>query len=276
MATPSDHGALGTLRVGAVTYLNSRPLTDALSQCLPGAEIVWDLPSRLADQLAAEMLDVALIPSFEFFRHRSYTIVSDACVACEGPVRSVKLFGRVPAKQVRTLALDEGSRTSAALAVILVEEETGRRPEIERLPIGASLDESQADAVLLIGDRAMIAPGRSAAFVWDLGQRWGERTGLPFVFSMWVARAGVAAAALHGRFAAARDRGTARLAEIARREAPRLGLAESECLDYLRNELRFSLGPREQRGLMLFCRKATEHRLLPAETRCEFHDCPAT
>ncbi len=276
MASLSDHGAFGTLRVGAVTYLNSRPLTDALARCLPGAEIVWDLPSRLADQLAADRLDVALIPSFEFLRHRCYTIVSDACVACEGPVRSVKLFGRVPAAEVCTLALDEGSRTSAALAAILVEEETGRRPEIEPLPIGASLEDSAADAVLLIGDRAMTALDRSAAFVWDLGQRWGQRTGLPFVFSMWVARPGLPVAELHERFAAARNQGTARLAEIAHREAGRLGLSEGECLEYLRDELRFSLGPRERRGLALFCRKAIEHQLLPAGTQCEFNDCPAT
>jgi len=264
------------IRIGAVTYLNSRPLTDALARYLPGAKLIWDLPSRLADQLAAEQLDVALIPSFEYFRHRSFRVVSDACVACEGPVRSVKLFGRVPAGQVRTLALDEGSRTSAALATIIIEEETGRRPTIERLPIGASLHDSSADAVLLIGDRAMITPYRSLAFVWDLGQRWFQRTRLPFVFSMWVARAGVEADQLDGRFAAARDWGVAHLAEIARREAPRLGLSTRECLEYLRDELRFSLGPRERSSLALFCRKAIEHGLLPAGTRCELYHCPST
>jgi len=71
---------------------------------------VFDLPSRLADDLAAGRLDVALIPSIEYFQRDDYTIVSDACIACRGPVRSVKLFSRVPPATIRTLALDEGSR----------------------------------------------------------------------------------------------------------------------------------------------------------------------
>ena len=52
---------------------------------------VLDLPSRLADRLAAGELDVALIPSVEFLRGRHLSIVSDACIACRGPVRSVRV-----------------------------------------------------------------------------------------------------------------------------------------------------------------------------------------
>src|ERR1700733_15959753 len=100
------------LRVGAVTYLNTKPLVYRLEQFAPHVELVFDLPSRLADQLAAGQLDVALIPSIEFFQNPHYTIVSDACIACRGPVRSVKLFSRVPPQNIQSLALDEGSRTS--------------------------------------------------------------------------------------------------------------------------------------------------------------------
>ena len=78
-----------TVRIGAVTYLNSKPLIWCLGRRAPEAEIILDLPSRLADGLAAARLDVALVPSIEYFRHPRATIVSDACVACDGPVRSV-------------------------------------------------------------------------------------------------------------------------------------------------------------------------------------------
>ena len=101
--------------MGAVTYLNARPLVFSLARFAPQAEIVIDLPSRLADALAAGRLDVAMIPSIEYARHPGYTIVSDACIACDGAVQSVKLYGHVPFQSLRTLALDEGSRTSAAL-----------------------------------------------------------------------------------------------------------------------------------------------------------------
>ena len=119
----------GEIRVGAVTYLNARPLVVALGELAPRMQVVMDHPSRLADALAAGRLDVAMIPSIEYARGQGYTIISDACIACDGPVRSVKLFGRVPVQQIRTLALDEGSRTSAALVRILLRERFGVTPE---------------------------------------------------------------------------------------------------------------------------------------------------
>ena len=125
----SESAQRDKIRVGAVTYLNAKPLVVALAEVAPRAEIVIDYPSRLADALAAGQLDVAMIPSIEYARHGGYTIVSDACIACDGPVRSVKLYGRVPVEDVHTLALDEGSRTSAALARILLNERFGVTPQ---------------------------------------------------------------------------------------------------------------------------------------------------
>ena len=98
------------IRIGAVEYLNTKPLVYNLPELAPQADLVFDVPSRLADRLAADELDVALIPSIEFFQDPSYRIVSNACIGCRGPVMSVKLFSRVPANRIGTLALDEGSR----------------------------------------------------------------------------------------------------------------------------------------------------------------------
>src|SRR5437870_1999514 len=103
------------LKIGAVTYLNTKPLVYRLRDFAPQAELSFDLPSRLADRLSSGELDVALIPSIEFFQRPDYSIVSDACIACRGPVLSVKMFSRVAVDKIQTLALDEGSRTSVAL-----------------------------------------------------------------------------------------------------------------------------------------------------------------
>ena len=178
------------LRVGAVTYLNTKPLVlSAGAICAAGGYCSFDLPSRLADDLAAGRLDVALIPSIEYFQDPDYTIVSDACIACRGPVLSVKLFSRVPVRKIRTLALDEGSRTSVALVRILLNERFGLdAAAASRCRLAPRLADTQADAVLLIGDRAIHSPPGSFAEVWDLGDEWCRWTGLPFVFAMWVAR----------------------------------------------------------------------------------------
>jgi hypothetical protein len=143
------------MRIGAVNYLNSKPLVYGLDVLAPPTRLSFDLPSRLADSLLVGRLDVALIPSVEFFRTPGSAIVSDACVACRGPVLSVKLHFRVPPADVRRVALDEGSRTSAALTRILLAEMYDIQPKWEPLPIGCGIDTTDADAVLLIGDRAI-------------------------------------------------------------------------------------------------------------------------
>jgi chorismate dehydratase len=253
------------LKVGAVTYLNTKPLVYRLEQFAPPAELSFDLPSRLADNLAADRLDVALIPSIECFQNPDYRIVSDACIACRGPVLSVKLFSRVRAVDIRTLALDEGSRTSVALLRILLKERFGLEPETVPLPIGTSLSDTTADAVLLIGDRAIHSPPGRFAEVWDLGDQWCQWSGLPFVFAMWVARRGVDVRNLESGLAAARDCGVANLEQIAEAAAAPLGLTGPQCLSYLRDNLHFYLGPREREGLALFHEKSVALEFAPAK-----------
>jgi chorismate dehydratase len=261
------------IRVGAVEYLNTRPLVCGLADIAPQAEVVFDLPSRLADRVAAGELDVALIPSIEVFQDPAYRIVSDACIACRGPVLSVKLFSRVPAERIGTLALDEGSRTSAALVQILLKEKYGTTPRLDPLPIGATLGDTQADAVLLIGDRAIHSPPGRFAEVWDLGDEWVRWAGLPFVFAMWVARGGRALNGVEQALCEARDRGVANLDEIAGREAAAKGLTVPQCLSYLRDNLHFYLGPREQEGLAKFYECAVELGLAPPGVDLGFETC---
>src|SRR5579872_2557054 len=80
------------LRIGAVNYLNSKPLIEGLAELAPEAELVLDFPSRLADRLTEGSLDVGLVPSIACLLEPDYEVVSDACVAARGPVLSVKLY----------------------------------------------------------------------------------------------------------------------------------------------------------------------------------------
>jgi chorismate dehydratase len=257
------------MRIGAVNYLNSKPLVYGLDALAPAVRLTYDLPSRLADSLAAGRLDVALIPSVEYFRGPGYSIVSNACVACRGPVLSVKLHFRVAPRDVRRVALDEGSRTSAALTQILLAELCGVRPQWEPLPIGCGLDATDADAVLLIGDRAIASKAegggrkgeRKTDFleVWDLGEKWSQWTELPFVFAMWVARPGVDPVEVGAILDAARDRGQRRLDEIASHEAPLLGISTELAAQYMRDNLHFKIGAAERAGLRKFYELCVTH-----------------
>jgi chorismate dehydratase len=252
----------GLPRIGAVQYLNTKPLVYGLAA--RGVGVAYDLPSRLADQLSSGLLDVALIPSIELFRGSGYRVVSDACIGCRGPVMSVKLFFRTLPGRVARLAVDEGSRTSATLARILLAERHGVVPEVETLPIGAGIADTSADAVLLIGDRAIGAQRGSFQLIWDLGDEWCRWTGLPFVFAVWAARPGVDVPHVEPLLARARDAGRINLASIAAAEAASHGLTVPQCLSYLRDNLHYELGPRERAALVRFYRHAEALSLAPA------------
>jgi chorismate dehydratase len=251
------------MRIGAVNYLNSKPLVWGLRRLAPESDLVFDLPSRLADSLAAGRLDVALIPTVELFRAPTYKIVSDACVACDGPVLSVKLHFRVPPAEVKSVALDEGSRTSAALSQILLAELYDNHPIREPLPIGCGLESTKADAVLLIGDRAMLPTSETFLEIWDLGQVWRTWTGLPFVFAMWIARSGGDTAALAAALSEARDEGERNLESIASTAAEEVSIPRELALQYLKRNLHFHFGVEEQAGLARFHELCVAHRLVP-------------
>lgn len=253
------------LRLGAVSYLNTRPLIWGLGQRLRGdGSLSLDLPSRLADGLRRGDLDVALIPSVEYFRGLAsgYRMVSDAVIACRGPVWSVRLLSRVPVRQIRRLALDEGSRTSAAMVRILLWEMYGLKPETVSLPIDQSPEDAAADAVLLIGDRAMHPARGTYAEIWDLGDRWCRWTELPFVFAMWVARAGVDCSGLADILEQCRDEGLRQLESIAADEAAGHGLTKEDLYRYFAENLHFRFGPGERTGLDAFQARAESLRLL--------------
>ncbi len=266
MATP--------IRVGAVSYLNAKPLYYGLCDFAPQVRLTMDVPSRLAEQLAGGELDVALIPSVEYLRGAGYRyeIIPGFAIAARGPVRSVKLFSRVSWTKVERLALDAGSRTSQVLARIWLDAVHGvRPPRIEELPLGVSALESTADAVLVIGDRAMRVPREPFHDVVDLGEAWHGLTGLPFVFAFWVTRAGVDLQDLPEALEQSRKLGLAQAASLARTHGLRLGLDVATCYDYLTRILSYDLGEPELAGLRRFAGMAARLGLAPEGVSLVFH-----
>ena len=266
---------MNSIRIGAVSYLNTKPLVHELEALAPQAELILDYPSRLADQMARGELEVALIPVIEYFRAGTYSLVPNIAIASQGPVLSVTLFSRTPWTQIRRVSLDEGSRTSAALTQVLLRKKYGVQPEVCPLPLDRPAEDVDADAVLLIGDRAMHAclPGFRYAF--DLGQEWHEWTGLPFVYAAWAVRAGVDLGPVLDAFYEAKRRGLQDVGPIAAREAPHLQLDAGFCRRYLANIIRFDLGPRELAGLNHYYMLACELGLARRGLHVKLYETPA-
>jgi chorismate dehydratase len=170
----------------------------------------------------------------------------------------VTLFSKVPWPAIRSVALDVGSRTSAALTQILLRHRHGINPEIRPLSLDEPAENSEAEAVLLIGDRAMHACLPGFAHAYDLGQEWHDWIGLPFVYAIWAVRPGVELGSVVEALQEAKKRGCANVGPIAASEAQRLGLDAGFCRRYLSNIIRFDLGPREQAGMQQYYKLACE------------------
>jgi len=257
--------------IGAVSYLNTKPLVAGMAEVGGAFDWVYDIPSRLAERLKAGELTAALVPIVEA-ANPDYTIVSNACIACRGPVRSVKLLGRVAPDKTKSLALDEGSRTSRILAQVLLAKRFNVRPATTCLKMEADWRNTSTDAVLVIGDRAMNIDPCGFEFCWDLGQEWQQWIELPFVFAVWAAHRSGPISELDWVLSTSRDAGLENLEKIAARYAADYQLTVDECYTYLGQQLHFELGAAERMGAELFFKFARELRLLD-QAELNFHEC---
>ncbi len=237
------------LKTAVVGYLNARPLTVGLAED-PSFEVTVAEPNVVAARLAAGEADLGLVPVAEAAR-LGLVRVSDACVAAFGPVDSVLLFLRTDPARVRRAALDIASRTSRELAKWFLRR-SGADPVFVDSRPAAALDDPSIDAVLSIGDDALVFARRGLPRV-DLAEAWARATGLPFVFAAWGARPGAVLVRpdLAEKLAAARDRGLAAVDRLAAESAGPHEDAAAAAV-YLRKRLRYVLGPAESRGLRRF------------------------
>jgi chorismate dehydratase len=177
------------VRLGAVGYLNARPLVYGLERS-PRFDVRYDIPSECARLLHAGAIDVGLIPSIEYLRGGPYRIVPDLAIASAGPVASVAIFTRRPIADVQSIAMDTSSRTSVALTRVLCARLFRIDPTVEMR--GPDLNDmlERSDAALIIGDNALLLDGRPGIEKIDLGEAWTDMTGLPFVYAFWAGRPG--------------------------------------------------------------------------------------
>ena len=220
--------------------------------------------------LARDEVDVALVPTIEYQRISDIAIVPEVCVGSRTAVRSVVLVTRKNnLKKVERVALDESSRTSAALVKIIFREFLGLEPTWQTAAPDLKSMLAQADAALIIGDPAMqIPPDQFRVF--DLATLWREFTGFGFVFAMWMTRKDRLEKARSIDFAAARDEGLANLSHIAESYRKQLGLSESEIRNYLTENIVFSVDEGMRNGLELYFALAQRYELIDAAKPLEF------
>ena len=259
--------------MAASSYLNTAPLIWSFARGARRGQVrllTDTAPWRCADLLARGLVEAALVPVVEYQRVPEMAVVPGVCVGARERVRSVVLVTRGAAlEDVRSVALDTTSRTSAALLEIIYREFLGRvprfspfEPDLERMLV-------EHDAALVIGDPAMTFE-RAGLRVHDMAALWREHTGLGFVFAMWMAREGAGRTVGAVDFAGARDEGLGRAGEIADVYAADLGLPREDLVSYLRDNICFEMDAEMRAGLELYFRLAHKHGLTPAARPLKF------
>jgi chorismate dehydratase len=239
------------IRIGAVNYLNTKPLIYGFGQGLlqDKATLVLDYPAQLAQQLIHGQIDIGLIPVAAIPRLPQHYLIGRHCIACQGEVASVCLFSQVPIGQIDTILLDYQSRTSVALLKILLQEHWQVAPQLLGTAPGYEQQISGTTAGLVIGDRALNMQGQFE-YVYDLGLAWQTLTGLPFVFAAWVATS-----TQPDDFVAVFDQcvgmGLQHLAEIATAHP----LPHYSLLRYYTENIQYTLDAEKEKALALFLSK---------------------
>ncbi|MCX8036792.1 MAG: menaquinone biosynthesis protein [Candidatus Sumerlaeia bacterium] len=243
------------LRVGVVSYLNSRPMVFGLKYLAPQLRIQTAPPAALARQMRRGRLDVALVPTFEYLCRPDYRLLRASAICADGRVRSVILFSRKPLEQICSVRLDPESLTSNALLQILCQCHFFKMPKWVRglgnLEPSEVLERDLADAVLVIGNRALAMSGRYP-YEYDLGREWYRMTRLPFVFAVWTVRPGVEVGDLPCVLRRSLHLGKMHLAWIARDAAEEFHLDEQLVFSYLKKMIRYNLTRRAWKGILAF------------------------
>ena len=262
------------VRLGVVSYLNSRPLVEVLRT---GAidrdfELIFGVPSQCAERLHMGETDVALIPAVEIGRGRdAYRIVPNVGIISNGPVGSVFIVLNKESEEIQTLALDRGSRTSVVLAQIVLARQFGCRPEVFFHPPDIDAMLKRADAALLIGDPAL-ALSRKRYRILDLGEIWTQMTGLPFVYACWTGRPDALTPYHIAKLIEAKEKSKPLIPTIAKDYA-----AETRTLspafyeEYLTTNILYDLGDPELEGLRQFYAYGVELGLMDAVPDIRFY-----
>jgi chorismate dehydratase len=278
------------LRVSTIAFLNPAPLLynfehePAAAWLRAHYDVHYTLPSICAAELNAGNADLGLIPIAALTPELA--IVPGCTIASLNEVRSILLLVKNPShlsaedalKQVRTVAADTASRSSATYVRILFEHFHQTHPTYVDHPADPGTMLDLADAALLIGDPALLAREHRTAIdassatplLWlDLAHLWRELTGLPWVAAVWAVRpeslapAGLSSQQLIQDLTASRDAGLAHPEQLVNEWTPRIALSPDTIRTYLRYNIHYTLDPDCLLAIELFRKLAANIGALP-------------
>lgn len=245
-------------KFAVLPYVNAAPLVYFLREICPNAQVTYHTPRESLLELATGRVDAAIVPVVDYFTTPGLEMVDGLGICADGKVESVLLQCECPLDEVSAIRYDPASKTSNILAELLLKRHFQIAHDIK---IGPAED---ADAFVVIGDRALCA--NPAFESYDLAAEWNNMTGLPFVFAVWVHRAGFSQKHnLYRILHEAKEAGLEAIDRLAKIHAVRLGLTQARCRHYLTECLYYDLGLQEKAAMQLFRELAGDLMYRPVE-----------
>ncbi|MCC7524606.1 MAG: menaquinone biosynthesis protein [Chitinophagaceae bacterium] len=237
------------LNLGVIDYLNVKPLLYGIkhSPVIHEINIRETYPAKLAAMLLSGEVDLGIVPVAIIPEMNEWYMVSDYCIGCNGAVATVCLFSEVPVNRIETVLLDYHSKTSVALAKILLKQYWKINPEfVHTHNDGFRKEITGTTAAIVIGDRAFEQRSKSS-YVYDLGEAWKNFTGLPFVFAAWIANKPLPEKFIRD-FNAANALGLQHIGEVVRES----GFKLFDLNQYYRYNVNYILDEQKKKGLTTF------------------------
>jgi chorismate dehydratase len=237
-------------KVGVVSYLNSIPFVRGIeeSDIINQTDLIIDDPAIISQMLIDEEIDLGLIPVKIIHKLDTYFINTNYCIGAINEVFSVCIFSNSEIKDCHTLLLDTHSRTSVALAQILINNYLKFDIEFKPSYDGYENELSNGIAGVVIGDRAFSMYDKYK-FHYDLSSLWYDYTHLPFVFAAWISKKEINSTYLSS-FNNALKNGLEKRKNIA--SSLILQYPKVDIENYFINNISYDLDDNKRKGLNLF------------------------
>ncbi|MCX6256633.1 MAG: menaquinone biosynthesis protein [Bacteroidia bacterium] len=240
------------IRITAVSYLNTIPFIWGLehSKIINNIDLQRDYPAICAEKLIIGQVDAGLIPVGALIEIPHYDLIPGLCIGAVSNVRTVQLFSKTELHDIKAVYLDYQSRTSVKLTRVLAEHYWKINVEWKHLSPGFDMSTLKPDeAAMVIGDRAFRLE-KLFDYHYDLAAEWIQFTGLPFVFAVWIAVKPLPPGFVHNFIQALRF-GTEHITDAVDWFTS-LQIDREDAIDYLENNINFTLDEAKMKGMKLF------------------------
>ena len=262
------------IKLGSFPYLNLKPLIwGAIKNQFTNFSILYHIPSSLSNLLNMGVIDVGMVPIFDYFKNENYRIIKGIGIGSKGKVRSILFYMKKDIRKIENIGLDISSSTSSNLLRILLSKKYNIKPRYITVDFGLTSAKEiikNIDSFLLIGDNALNLEFDGLKCL-DLGEEWYNWTGLPFTYAVWMTRKDIKIPNLDKQLLELKEYGLNKIDEIVEESVNHYHFTKKECREYFTNNIKYDLTDEEIKGINLFYKFAQELKLSNPNKELKFY-----